>query len=343
MTCEMSSTDFLFCAAQASGSREVGGDEAPATPVDRDGLCHCEFVGKRFPGADKYLGGVRSSSGAIYAIPGHAKRVLQIVGDDVRLVGPAFEGKYKWLRGVAARDGCVYAIPCHAERVLRIAFATRRSPAAALEIGPCNNPTPLPEDLVQRVDFVDVPEYYEAPNCARFDANDTEIPYRPRYLDDAQALAKARDPRFDAVRSRRLSPQVPDASYDVLLACHVLEHLPRPLVALANWLRVLRHGGLLVLVLPDPCARRRPVMSTGKTTCSVGERTLMDRYRLAHPGSHHVRDFWNRAPELVKPPPEHAMEMALSTYRLLELLHILKEPSLAGTGALALPQRAAIA
>ena len=127
---------------------------------------------------------------------------------------------------------------------------------------------------------------------------------------------------------------MPDASYDVLLACHVLEHLPRPLVALANWLRVLRHGGLLVLVLPDPCARRRPATSTGKTTCSVGERTLMDRYRLAHPGSHHVRDFWNRAPELVKPPPEHAMEMALSTYRLLELLHILKEPSLAGTGAL---------
>ncbi|KAH8065550.1 hypothetical protein JL721_8101 [Aureococcus anophagefferens] len=158
-----------------------------------------------------------------------------------------------------------------AERVLRIAFATRRSPAAALEIGPCNNPTPLPPDIVQRVDFVDVPEYYEAPNCARFDANDTEIPYRPRYLDDAQALAKARDRRFK-------------------------------------------------LAVPMLVAS--------------GERTLMDRYRLAHPGSHHVRDFWNRAPELVKPPPEHAMEMALSTYRLLELLHILKEPSLAGTGAL---------
>ena len=137
MTCEMSSTDFLFCAAQASGSREVGGDEAPATPVDRDGLCHCEFVGKRFPGADKYLGGVRSSSGAIYAIPGHAKRVLQIVGDDVRLVGPAFEGKYKWLRGVAARDGCVYAIPCHAERVLRIAppLAAGEDPEVSL-VGP---------------------------------------------------------------------------------------------------------------------------------------------------------------------------------------------------------------
>ncbi|KAH8061596.1 hypothetical protein JL721_8824 [Aureococcus anophagefferens] len=133
----MSSTDFLFCAAQASGSREVGGDEAPATPVDRDGLCRCEFVGKRFPGADKYLGGVRSSSGAIYAIPGHAKRVLQIVGDDVRLVGPAFEGKYKWLRGVAARDGCVYAIPCHAERVLRIAppLAAGEDPEVSL-VGP---------------------------------------------------------------------------------------------------------------------------------------------------------------------------------------------------------------
>ena len=123
----MSTADFLFCAASVSASREVGDDDEAigcdgrvAPTVDRDGVCNCDFVGKRFPGADKYLGGVRGSTGVIYAIPGHAKRVLQIDGDDVRLVGPVFEGKYKWLRGVAARDGAVYAIPCHAERVLRI-------------------------------------------------------------------------------------------------------------------------------------------------------------------------------------------------------------------------------
>ncbi|KAH8050197.1 hypothetical protein JL721_11458 [Aureococcus anophagefferens] len=124
----MSSTDFLFCAAQASGSREVGGDEAPATPVDRDGLCHCEFVGKRFPGADKYLGGVRSSSGAIYAIPGHAKRVLQIVGDDVRLVGPAFEGKYKWLRVAPATGALRDPLPRGARAAHRAAARRGRGP-----------------------------------------------------------------------------------------------------------------------------------------------------------------------------------------------------------------------
>ena len=117
----MSTADFLFCAASVSASREVGDDDEAigcdgrvAPTVDRDGVCNCDFVGKRFPGAVKYLGGVRGSTGVIYAIPGHAKRVLQIDGDDVRLVGPVFEGKYKWLRGVAARGR-----PCRHQSGLR--------------------------------------------------------------------------------------------------------------------------------------------------------------------------------------------------------------------------------
>ena len=188
------------------------------------------------------------------------------------------------------------------ERVLRIAFAGRDVPALGLEIGPCNNPTPVPGDVVSRVDSVDVPEYYDAKHCevsAGPNANET-VKYRPTYLDDAQSLAT-----------------VPTAKYDVVIACHVLEHVPRPLVAVASWLRVLRPRGVLLLVLPDPC-----------------ERTLMDRYRLAAPASHHVRDYWARAPSVV-PPPEHTMEMGISTLRLLEILHVLKEPpSLARSAAL---------
>ena len=50
-------------------------------------------------------------------------------------------------------------------------------------------------------------------------------------------------------RGRRLA-EVPDSSYDALLASHVLEHLANPLGALAEWQRVVRPGGHLLLVVP---------------------------------------------------------------------------------------------
>lgn len=44
---------------------------------------------------------------------------------------------------------------------------------------------------------------------------------------------------------------VPDCSLDALIACHVIEHLANPIVALREFERVLRHKGRLVLVVPD--------------------------------------------------------------------------------------------
>jgi SAM-dependent methyltransferase len=55
---------------------------------------------------------------------------------------------------------------------------------------------------------------------------------------------------------------VPDGVYDLVLASHVLEHVANPLAALAEWRRVLRPDGRLVLVLPHRDAtfdHRRPV------------------------------------------------------------------------------------
>lgn len=43
---------------------------------------------------------------------------------------------------------------------------------------------------------------------------------------------------------------VPSARYDVLLSSNCLEHVANPLKALAEWKRVLKPGGSLVLVLP---------------------------------------------------------------------------------------------
>ena len=44
---------------------------------------------------------------------------------------------------------------------------------------------------------------------------------------------------------------IPDRSLDVVIACHVIEHLVNPIAALREFGRVLRPQGRLVLVVPD--------------------------------------------------------------------------------------------
>lgn len=43
---------------------------------------------------------------------------------------------------------------------------------------------------------------------------------------------------------------VPDCAYDAVVSSHVIEHLANPLRALANWRRVTRPGGFLLIVAP---------------------------------------------------------------------------------------------
>jgi SAM-dependent methyltransferase len=55
---------------------------------------------------------------------------------------------------------------------------------------------------------------------------------------------------------------IPDASYDLLLTSHVLEHIANPLRALDEWRRVVRPGGHLLLILPhrdNTFDHRRPI------------------------------------------------------------------------------------
>lgn len=44
---------------------------------------------------------------------------------------------------------------------------------------------------------------------------------------------------------------VPDGSFDFVHSSHCLEHLVDPVIGLANWLRVVRPGGHLVVTVPD--------------------------------------------------------------------------------------------
>jgi SAM-dependent methyltransferase len=57
---------------------------------------------------------------------------------------------------------------------------------------------------------------------------------------------------------------VPDEAYDALLASHVVEHLANPLGALAEWQRVVRPGGYVLLIVPHRDGtfdHRRPITS----------------------------------------------------------------------------------
>ena len=55
--------------------------------------------------------------------------------------------------------------------------------------------------------------------------------------------------RIDIV-SNIVSIPVPDASFDVILCSEVLEHVPNPVAAIAEFSRVLRPGGTLLLTAP---------------------------------------------------------------------------------------------
>lgn len=59
-----------------------------------------------------------------------------------------------------------------------------------------------------------------------------------------------RQPGTRFVRDATALDGIGDASYDLVLSSHTLEHVANPLRALAEWKRVIRDGGHLVLVLP---------------------------------------------------------------------------------------------
>jgi len=110
----LESVGSFFCSSESPNGRYAVDDAEEADIA---------LIGESFLGTGKYLGGAKSKiDGCIYAIPGHAKRVLKIdpTSREVTLVGPVFEGKYKWLRAAEGPDGALYGIPCHANRVLRI-------------------------------------------------------------------------------------------------------------------------------------------------------------------------------------------------------------------------------
>lgn len=79
-----------------------------------------------------------------------------------------------------------------------------------------------------------------------------------RRLDEARLRAHGYDALHECDFDQPLP--LPDASVDIVVFLHVIEHLPRPAFALVEIARVLRPGGLLLAgspVAPAPVARFR--------------------------------------------------------------------------------------
>lgn len=70
----------------------------------------------------------------------------------------------------------------------------------------------------------------------------------PRYIEACKQVGYERI--IDGVDLERAPLPIPDASYDVVIASHVLEHLENAPDALKDWLRVVRPGGHLLIGVP---------------------------------------------------------------------------------------------
>lgn len=76
---------------------------------------------------------------------------------------------------------------------------------------------------------------------------------------------------------------------DFVIAAHVIEHMRDPIRAVANWMRVLRKGGMLYLVIPD-------------------KRTNFDRNRVRTSLAHLIGDY--EKPSLTRD-EEHYIDYAI--------------------------------
>jgi hypothetical protein len=137
---------------------------------------------------------------------------------------------------------------------LRRFVAAQYCSGEGLEIGALHRPMPLPEGARARyIDSFDTAELIRlwTPEVDGHDVVPVDI------VTDATTLAG-----------------VPDAGADFIIASHVIEHLEDPIRCVFSLLRVLKPGGVAIVIMPD-------------------RRHTFDVRRPPTPGAHVLRDYYS--------------------------------------------------
>lgn len=85
---------------------------------------------------------------------------------------------------------------------------------------------------------------------------------------------------------------VKDHSQDFVLSSHVFEHIPNPILALLEWQRVIKPGGYVVMVVPQPNALlgdNRPLSTYEQLIQAYQENWTVE---TAPPGSCYSDHYW---------------------------------------------------
>lgn len=234
------------------------------------------------------LGAVQSEVASAVAATGAAPRpgTSELWEDDVAAARRRWERHWQQDfpgRGWGAEPNCSRVWMARRAPLLRQEWVAEQLDALHLggqgrllgvEIGACQLPVRMPPHVdMQYLDLV------ADPGMLRSQCFLKEGAKVPDIVDDAQKLATVRD-----------------GSYDVLLAAHVMEHLPNVLGALRHWLRVVRPGGLLFVVVPDLCDLDFP---------------FGDRFRLVARPEHFVAEL-RREGAAAANFPGHALEQGVT-------------------------------
>lgn len=99
-------------------------------------------------------------------------------------------------------------------------------------------------------------------------------------LERAQTALTERGLQVRLQKSELTCLPYPDGYFDVLLAAHVIEHIPDPMAALAEMKRVLKPGGLIVMCITRKSARGRAIQMRWRTH-AVDEVVVSDWLRNA--------------------------------------------------------------
>jgi len=83
----------------------------------------------------------------------------------------------------------------------------------------------------------------------------------------------AREPTLAEYMGSAIDLPFEDSSLNYVASSHVIEHVANPLAAFQEWYRVLRHGGVIYMVVPD----RRLTFDRGRPLTTVEH--LIDDYR----------------------------------------------------------------